>query len=212
MRTSLRLPLLVATACAAAALAACGADDNGAGTGALADPTYATNPDTPMDVKPTPTADAGGEQGGGTDGGENGGGTDGGGTTHEETGPTIVSFKIASKPSCPAGTNVNPIPGQPVKLSWKVSGADKVTISIDGPGVFQEYATTDSDTFSFGCDGNPGETAKHTYLLRTVGGGEVKEKTLTVTAKINEITVVSDGQATRTETELPTEETGGEAQ
>jgi hypothetical protein len=209
MRTTFRLPLLVAAACATAALAACGGDQTGGGAGAATDPTYATNPDTPMDQKPTTAPVDGGNTGGDNGGGNSG--DNGGGTTNEQTGPTIVSFRVASKPSCPAGTNVNPIPGQPVKLSWKVSGTDKVTISIDGPGVFQEFPAEHSETFSFGCDGNPGDTAEHTFLLRTVGGGEVEEKTLTVTAKVNEITVVTDEQATRTETELPTEETGTES-
>ena len=36
---------------------------------------------------------------------------------------------------------------------------------------------------------------KHTYLLKTVGGGEVQTKEITVTARINEITVVGGPSA-----------------
>jgi hypothetical protein len=209
MRPTLRLPLLVAAACATAALAACGAD---AGAGASGDPVYATNPDTPMDTKPSPSADTGAADGGGASGGGDIGGDIGGGTTQEETGPRIVSFAVTRKPSCPQGTTVNPIPAQPVELTWNVTGTDRVTLSVDGPGVYKEYDAEGSDTLNFPCGGEDGGTVKHTYTLRTVGGGEVQERTVSATATFHVIQDVSAGteeQPTRVDTDLPIEETTG---
>lgn len=182
---SFRAPLILATALAAAALTGCGQDGAPESLGATPSPgaTYSISPDTPMNDLET-VAPTQGPDGGGTDGN---GGTDGG-TDH--TGPWIEYFRVAHKPSCRGGTNVNPIEGVPVTLEWKVTGADAASISIDGPGLYGTYEPEKSDTFPFSCGGEPNSTQKHTYLLTTVGGGEVQTKEITVSARVNEITIV----------------------
>ncbi|GAB3965812.1 hypothetical protein GCM10027615_11630 [Plantactinospora veratri] len=138
---------------------------------------------------PAPTgspAGQGGQPGGGT--GRPGGGGDSGTTGKKPGGPTIVFYRIKQKPQCDQGTNVNRVPGVPVVLEWKVTGADKVTISVDGPGVYDTYPAVGTATIDFPCgDGQPGGYVEHTYQLRTVGGGEVRSKTLTASALVHEI-------------------------
>jgi hypothetical protein len=108
-----------------------------------------------------------------------------------DDGPRIVSFRITQKPQCPQGTSEYPVEGVPVILEWKVTGAEEVTISVDGPGVYSTYPKVGSETFTFSCGGAAdGETVKHTYLLKTVGGGSTRSKQLTATATAHEITQV----------------------
>ncbi len=102
---------------------------------------------------------------------------------------------MAQKPTCRSGTNLNLIEGTPVTLEWKVTGADAASISIDGPGVYGTYEPEKSDTFPFSCGSEPNTMQKHTFLLQTVGGGEVQTKEITVTARINEITIVGGPSA-----------------
>ncbi|MFC6018929.1 hypothetical protein ACFP2T_22315 [Plantactinospora solaniradicis] len=134
-------------------------------------------------------AGGGGQSGSGhTGGGKTGGGGNSEGTKDPKpSGPTIVSFRISQKPKCAQGTNINPIPGVPIILEWKVTGTDKVTLSVDGPGVYDSYPAHGSATIDFPCAGPPGDTVTHTYQLRTVGGGEVRSKTLTGSAVVYEI-------------------------
>jgi hypothetical protein len=109
----------------------------------------------------------------------------------EEEGPRIAWFRITQRPQCPQGTTEYPVEGVPVVLEWKVTGADQVTISVDGPGVYGTYPTEGSETFTFSCGGAAdGETVKHTYLLKTVGGGSTRSKQLTATATAHEISQV----------------------
>ncbi|MEJ3743382.1 hypothetical protein WEI85_08855 [Actinomycetes bacterium KLBMP 9797] len=105
-------------------------------------------------------------------------------------GPRIVSFTISQQPRCPQGTSEFPVEGTPVTLSWKVTGADQVTLSVDGPGVYDTYGIEGSATINFPCAGEPGETVTHTYLLKTVGGGAVKSKQLTASAEVYEVASV----------------------
>jgi hypothetical protein len=104
-----------------------------------------------------------------------------------EAGPRIVHFRIARQPSCPQGTSEYPVEGTPVILEWKVTGVDQVTLSVDGPGVYDTYPAEGRQELNFPCDGDPGETVTHTYLLKTVGGGPVKSKTLTASAEVYEV-------------------------
>jgi hypothetical protein len=108
-------------------------------------------------------------------------------TTTAPAGPVIVSFRIATKPSCPSGTDQVQYQGQPVVLKWKVTGADKTTLSVDGPGIYNEYATEDAATLSFPCNGEPGTYQTHTYTLRAIGPDGTTSRKLTVQAKVNEI-------------------------
>lgn len=107
--------------------------------------------DTPAPTTPAPTAPAP--------------------TTSPATGtpaPTITSFTTPDTIDCHNGMS------QMFTASWSVANATKVTISIDGPGIYKTYAATDSDSFPFGCQ-NP-----HTYLL-TGYGADGKTVTRTIT-------------------------------
>lgn len=108
-------------------------------------------------------------------------------TTTALAGPVIVNFRMATKPSCPSGTDQVQYQGQPVVLKWKVTGADKTTLSVDGPGVYDEYATEDSVTLSFPCNGEPGTYQTHTYTLTAIGPDGATSRKLTLQAKVNEI-------------------------
>ncbi|BCJ47341.1 hypothetical protein GCM10010168_70700 [Actinoplanes ianthinogenes] len=105
-------------------------------------------------------------------------------------GPAISYFRVTGKPSCPSGTNQVQYEGDPVVLEWKVTGAEKTTLSVDGPGIYAEYGTKDSATLTFSCGGDPGSYQVHTYLLTAIGPDGTTTKKLTVKAKVNEITTV----------------------
>jgi len=109
------------------------------------------------------------------------------------TGPRIVYFRIKQKPQCPQGTNVFPVPGVPVVIEWKVTGADQVKLSVDDPnrvGSYGTYATEATETFTFACSGAPNTVEKHTYTIYTVGGGAQRHKSITAEAKVYEISTV----------------------
>lgn len=108
----------------------------------------------------------------------------------EPAGPQVEYFQVSQQPQCPGGTNLHPTAGQPVVLEWQVAGTDEVSISIDGPGVYQTYPATGSDTISFPCEGEAGDTQKHTYLLTAVGEHGTTTETLVVTAEVQEVTEV----------------------
>jgi hypothetical protein len=108
-------------------------------------------------------------------------------TTTAPAGPVIVYFRVATKPSCPSGTDQVQYQGRPVVLEWKVTGADKTTLSVDGPGVYNQYGTQDSATLTFPCNGDPGSYQTHTYTLSGLGPDSTRTRKLTVQAKINEI-------------------------
>jgi hypothetical protein len=152
---------------------------------------------------PTPTGASGnaGDSGGnGTDGGAGaagntgsgtgGTGSNGGKTTASKapSGPTVVYFRIKQQPACPQGTNLDPIPGQDLIVEWKVTGTDKVTLAVDGPGVYASYGAEGSETFAWGCNGqDPGTTVKHTYTLVAGTDGSTAKKVLTASSKVYEI-------------------------
>lgn len=108
-------------------------------------------------------------------------------------GPVIDYFRVLQQPQCPGGTNLNPIEGQPVALEWNVTGADgdEVSLSIDGPGVYNTYPAEDSDVINFPCEGDEGDIQEHTYLLTAVGNGEIVTETLVVTAVVQQVSDVS---------------------
>ncbi|MFC4070049.1 hypothetical protein [Actinoplanes subglobosus] len=113
-------------------------------------------------------------------------------TEHGATGPAIARFAVASKPVCPSGTDQVRYEGQPVRLEWKVTGADRTTLAVDGPGVYATYGTTDSAELAFPCSGEPGGEASHTYTLTAIGENGTKSKTITVKARIQETAVTGD--------------------
>jgi hypothetical protein len=78
--------------------------------------------------------------------------------------PPIIRFFTG-----PASVNCSDpnFPGT-IHLSWRVGNADGATLSIDGPGVYQQYpGVLRDDNVPFACDGN-----SHTYILVTYGGIE----------------------------------------
>jgi hypothetical protein len=118
------------------------------------------------------------------------GGSDSGNPGDQSRGPRIEIFRVVQDPRCPGGTNVNPIEGTPATLEWTVTGAEEVTLSIDGPGIYGTYPAEGGDTISFPCEGSEGDTQEHTYLLTAVGDGVTRTETLVVTATVHEVTNV----------------------
>ena len=99
------------------------------------------------------------------------------------TGPRIVYFRTKGSARCQSGGPGASYPGS-VELEWEVAGGPTgVTLSIDGPGIYNSYPIKHSEIFNFSCDATPNKISKHTYLLKTVGGPEVKQQTLVVEAK-----------------------------
>jgi hypothetical protein len=106
-------------------------------------------------------------------------------TTAPPTGPRIVYFRIKVKPSCPSSGPGVSYPGNPIKLEWEVAGGPTaVTIDIDG-GLFSTYPTTDTQEFPFTCTGPSNSTQKHTYTIKTVGGGPVQKQDIVGEAHVN---------------------------
>jgi hypothetical protein len=108
-------------------------------------------------------------------------------STSPVPGPKIVSFTVTQQPACPAkgpAPTVN-YPGQNVILSWKVTGATKVALSVDGPGIYRDtYKPEDMEELGFGCDTSQAQS-KHTYLLTATGNGGTATQSLTVTVPSN---------------------------
>jgi hypothetical protein len=105
------------------------------------------------------------------------------------SGPQIVSFKVSGNASCDESGPAFSAPGT-VTLTWKVTGATKVALSIDDPtffskngtGSFSTYGATDTQTIPFSCNVPIGQTATHQYTLDTVDGGAHKSMTIKASA------------------------------
>jgi hypothetical protein len=94
-------------------------------------------------------------------------------------------FTLTQKPACPEGTAVVRAPAVPAVVSWRVTGATGVTLSVDGPGIYASYGPNGSQAFNFGCGGPVGSTETHTYTLTTIGGVTVS-KTISVSAVVRD--------------------------
>ncbi len=108
------------------------------------------------------------------------------GATSQAPSASITKFEVKTKPSCPVtGDPGAPFtsPGNDITIAWAVTGASKITISVDGPGVYDTFAATGELTLSFGCDKSK-NTSTHTYLLTVVGYPSVTKK-LTVSVPSN---------------------------
>jgi len=143
-------------------------------------------------ASPAPPAKNGKSEGtdkgdGSGSGGGNGSGSGGGGG---QGGAQIVSFTIVQQPRCPTGTTKYETPAVPLKISWKVTGATGIALSVDDPhrvGSYGSYGTEGTLEFTFSCGGKVGSTETHEYTLTTTGGtGHPKSKTLTVSTKVLE--------------------------
>lgn len=99
----------------------------------------------------------------------------------------IVYFRVKQKPTCESGTDAVRYPGQPVVLEWKVKGAHKATLSVDGPGLYDEYGAKDSATLDFPCAGPANTYVYHRYTLTVKNGHVTKKCTIHVKARVNEI-------------------------
>lgn len=105
----------------------------------------------------------------------------------EDAGPVIAAFRVTQKPACPSGTDQVRFEGRPVVLAWKVTGAETVTLSVDGPGVYDSYPAEGTATIDFPCGAEAGGEQVHTYTLAVKGPEGTESKTLTVTARVNEM-------------------------
>jgi hypothetical protein len=66
-----------------------------------------------------------------------------------------------------------------VELKWTTSGATKVTLAIDGPGIFATFANGAHDSFfPLACDGHT-----HTYTLVATGPNGSATSTISVATK-----------------------------
>ncbi|MEV4540339.1 hypothetical protein [Micromonospora echinaurantiaca] len=190
-QTLLRTPVVVL----AAALVVSGCSSGGTSdTKATATTTVteapADAPAPPSDAAATATPAARGTTDAGSTGGGSTGRPDSGSTTGapRSAGPTIDYFRVARKPSCPAGTSANPIPGTPVTVEWKVGNVDSVALSVDGPGVYADnLPPTGSETLTFPCSGAEGDVQRHTYLLTVRNSSGKRTKTLVVSATVHDI-------------------------
>jgi hypothetical protein len=191
-----RAARLFAAACALAlSAAACGQQHHSTASTAESQSSQGTGVIEP--VSASPAGDATASSGTTGSGGTGSGGT--GGTRPSSprpsrspspaAGPTIVSFAVSGNASCDeSGPDFNS-PGT-VTLIWKVTGTDKVALSIDDPGFFGRYGSgsygsypaQDTQTLSFGCDATPGKATTHQYTLDTIGGGAHRSMTIKATA------------------------------
>ncbi|HEY0696799.1 MAG TPA: hypothetical protein VGD43_03210 [Micromonospora sp.] len=131
-----------------------------------------------------PTGKPGGDDGGNSGGDQNPSAHP---TTSAPTGPTLVYFRVKQKPQCPQGTSKYPVPAVPLVIEWKVTGTDQVTLSVDGPGVYNTYGAQGTESFTFSCGGPVGSTEKHTYLIKAEHDGVTRSKTISASAVVNEI-------------------------
>ena len=83
--------------------------------------------------------------------------------------PVITSFWTPDSIDCHNGMN------QTFSTNWTTTGATKVTISIDGPGIYKTYPANGSESLSFQC------TSSHSFLLTAYGqNGKTATKMVTL--------------------------------
>jgi hypothetical protein len=106
-------------------------------------------------------------------------------TTSTAFGPQIVSFTVVGKANCGGSGPGYSSPGT-VTLSWKVTGANSVALSIDNPGIVGAYQSgyglEATETLPFGCGGSAGSTITHKYTIVAVYPGANRSRTLDVSA------------------------------
>jgi hypothetical protein len=104
-----------------------------------------------------------------------------------QSGPRIVYFKVTQKPKCPEGTAVFRAPAVPVVITWKVTGATGIALSVDNPelvGAYGSYGREGTETFMFSCNGSVGSVETHVYTIYTTGGGPQRRADLKASAKV----------------------------
>ncbi|MGZ4617697.1 MAG: hypothetical protein ACXV3F_03015 [Frankiaceae bacterium] len=92
-----------------------------------------------------------------------------------------MSFTVTQQPSCPEGDGPYRSPGSPAVVTWVMTGAANVTLSVDGSGAYGTYGPTGSVTLPFGC-GEVGTTTTHTYTVTANGATGSPTRTITASA------------------------------
>jgi hypothetical protein len=83
--------------------------------------------------------------------------------------PVIATFVTPDNIDCHNGNF------QTFSASWTTTNAAKVTISIDGPGIYKTYAANGSDSLPFNC------STSHSFLLTAYAqDGRTATKTITL--------------------------------
>ncbi|HET9852064.1 MAG TPA: hypothetical protein VFP56_06110 [Candidatus Limnocylindrales bacterium] len=102
-------------------------------------------------------------------------------TPTPNTNPAIVSFETPKQEDCTNSTAGS------IHITWSVKRATGVSISIDGPGIYDSYAgLTGEVDVPYGCDHTK---LSHTYTLTTIGGtGPAASVTKTIKTRAPSIT------------------------
>ncbi|HEY6533414.1 MAG TPA: hypothetical protein VIY72_13990 [Acidimicrobiales bacterium] len=98
----------------------------------------------------------------------NGGNSNNGGGQPSAPKPVIDSFATPENIDCHNGNF------QEFTASWSTTHASKVTISIDGPGVYAEYPADGETSLPFNCN------SSHSFLLTAHGEGGTATRTITL--------------------------------
>lgn len=108
-------------------------------------------------------------------------------TPTPNTDPVIVTWEVPKQEDCTAST------GGMIHVSWVVKRASGVSISIDGPGIYDSYAgLTGEADLPFGCDAS---NLDHTYTLTTIGGtGPADTSTKTVRTRAPSVVSFTMGE------------------
>jgi len=93
-------------------------------------------------------------------------------TTPAPMGPTFTTLSVPSTVHCPTPDTQDAT----ASFSWSAPGATKVTLSIDGPGIYRSYnGPSGTETVNFPC------SSSHTYLFIAYGsGGTITTSSFTV--------------------------------
>src|SRR5690349_14046426 len=143
-------------------------------------------PSSSATASPSPSPGASTPDTGGDQAGYNGG--------QQPGGPRVDYFRVTNQPECLAGGR-----STLASVEWGVSGgATGATISIDNAGSYRTYAgVTGTDSLPFPCEhAKPGSTVKHTYTLRTTGGGQPASMAFTLTKKSGDPAPTPSGHKT----------------
>ncbi len=108
-------------------------------------------------------------------------------TPTANTNPAIVTWEVPKLEDCTGTT------GGQIHVSWTVARASGVSISIDGPGIYDSYAgLTGEVDLPYGCSDT---ILEHTYTLTTIGGtGPAATRTKTVKTRPASVVSFSMGE------------------
>ena len=107
-------------------------------------------------------------------------------TPTANTNPAIVVWEVPKQEDCTGTT------GGQIHVSWRVERAEGVSVSIDGPGIYDSYAGLSGEIdLPYGCSN---AVLEHTYTLRTIGGtGPAATRTKTVRTRAPSVVSFSMG-------------------